>query len=61
MDFDLKARYLRRHDEAIRRIMDTVEMPDRVAENLVMFIRQNKVRCQKSGVTANSINCGMRK
>jgi hypothetical protein len=34
--------YLRRHDEAIRRIMDTVEMPDRVAGNLVMFIRQNK-------------------
>jgi hypothetical protein len=33
--------YLRRHDEAIRRIMDAVEMPDRVAENLVMFIRQN--------------------
>ena len=22
--------------------MDTVEMPDRLAENLVMFIRQNK-------------------
>jgi GAF domain-containing protein len=34
--------YLRRHDEAIRRIMDAVEMPDRVADNLVMFIRQNK-------------------
>ena len=34
--------YLQRHDEAIRRIMDTVEMPDRLAENLVMFIRQNK-------------------
>lgn len=34
--------YLRRHDQAIRRIMDTVEMPDRLAENLVMFIRQNK-------------------
>lgn len=33
--------YLRRHDEAIGRIMDAVEMPDRVAENLVMFIRQN--------------------
>jgi len=33
--------YLRRHDEARRRIMDAVEMPDRVAENLVMFIRQN--------------------
>lgn len=34
--------YLRRHDAALRRIMDTVEMPDRVAENLLMFIRQNK-------------------
>jgi hypothetical protein len=34
--------YLERHDEAIRRIMDAVEMPDRLAENLVMFIRQNK-------------------
>ncbi len=33
--------YLRRNDEAIRRIMDVVEMPDRVAENLVLFIRQN--------------------
>lgn len=33
--------YLHRHGEAIRRIMDAVEMPDRMAENLVMFIRQN--------------------
>ncbi len=33
--------YLRRHDEATRRIMDAVEMPDRVADNLVMFIRHN--------------------
>lgn len=33
--------YLRRHDDAIRRIMDAVEMPDRLAENLMMFIRQN--------------------
>ena len=33
--------YLRRRDEAIRRLMDAVEMPDRVAENLVMFIRQD--------------------
>ena len=33
--------YLQRHDDAIRRIMDAVEMPDRLAENLVMFIRQN--------------------
>jgi hypothetical protein len=34
--------YLRRHDKAIRSIMDAVEMPDRVAEKLVMYIRQNK-------------------
>ena len=33
--------YLRRHDEALRRIMETVETPDRVAADLVMFIRQN--------------------
>ena len=33
--------YLRRHDLALQRVMDAVEMPDRVAENLVMFIRQN--------------------
>jgi len=33
--------YLRRHDDALRRIMDAVEMPDRLAENLVMFVRQN--------------------
>ncbi len=31
-----------RHDQALRRIMDTVEMPDRLAENLLMFIRQNQ-------------------
>ena len=34
--------YLRRHDQAIHRIMDMVEMPDRMAENILMFIRQNK-------------------
>jgi Protein of unknown function (DUF1488) len=34
--------YLRRHDQALRRIMNTVEMPDRLAENLLMFMRQNK-------------------
>lgn len=33
--------YLRRHDEAHRRIMEAVEMPDRLAQNLIMFIRQN--------------------
>lgn len=39
--------YLRRHDEAVRRIMNTVEMPDRLAENLLMFIRQNKGKLPK--------------
>ena len=33
--------YLRRHDLALQRVMEAVEMPDRIAENLVMFIRQN--------------------
>ena len=33
--------YLRRHDQARQRIMEAVEMPDRLAENLAMFIRQN--------------------
>jgi hypothetical protein len=33
--------YLRRHDEALQRIMDTVEMPDQLAENLLMFVRKN--------------------
>ena len=36
--------YLRRHDEAMTRIMDRVEMPDRLAQNLIQFIRQNDGR-----------------
>jgi hypothetical protein len=34
--------YLGRHDQAMQRIMAAVDMPDRLAENLIMFIRQNK-------------------
>jgi hypothetical protein len=33
--------YLRRLDEARRRIMDIVDMPDRLADDLLMFVRQN--------------------
>ena len=33
--------YLRRHDEAMARVMEMVEMPDRLAQNLILFIRQN--------------------
>jgi hypothetical protein len=40
-DLPREIEYLRRHDEALRRIMDTVEMPDRMAENLVAYIRDN--------------------
>jgi hypothetical protein len=36
--------FLRRNDEAKRRIMNTVEMPDRMAENVVRFIRLNEGR-----------------
>ena len=34
--------YLRRHGDAMGRITERIEMPDRLAENLIMFIRQNK-------------------
>jgi hypothetical protein len=40
-DLPREIEYLQRHDDAIRRIMDSVEMPDRLAENLIMFVRQN--------------------
>ena len=29
--------FLRRNDEAMRRVMNTVEMPDRIAENLIRY------------------------
>jgi Fic family protein len=50
MDEDLPREidYLRRHDRALLRIMDAVDMPDRVAENLVMFIRQNEGTLSKN-------------
>jgi hypothetical protein len=41
-DLPREIEYLRCHDQALRGIMNTVEMPDRVAGNLLMFIRQNK-------------------
>jgi len=39
--------YLRRHDDALQRIMNTVEMPDRLAENLLIFIRKNHGKLEK--------------
>lgn len=40
--------YLRRHDLALQRTMEAVEMPDRLAENLLMFIRQNNGTLSKN-------------
>lgn len=33
--------YLRRHDDAMAKIMDMIEMPDQMVRNLIMFIRRN--------------------
>jgi Fic family protein len=43
-DWPREIDYLRRHDETMRRIVNTVEMPDRMAENLVRYIRLNQGR-----------------
>ena len=40
-DLPREIEYLRRHDEARRRIMEIVDMPDRLAQDLIMFIDQN--------------------
>ncbi len=34
--------YLKRHDEATRNIVNTIEISDRIAENLIIFILQNR-------------------
>jgi hypothetical protein len=46
-DLPREIEYLQRHDEAMRRIMDTVEMPDNLAENLVLMILQNHGKLAK--------------
>ncbi|WP_127904017.1 Fic family protein [Solirhodobacter olei] len=40
-DLPREINYLKRHDRAMSAIMNAVEMPDRLAEDLIMFIRQN--------------------
>jgi hypothetical protein len=40
--------YLCRYDDAVHRIVETVEMPDRLAQNLLMFIRQNHGKLPKN-------------
>ncbi|WP_372992999.1 hypothetical protein [Sulfitobacter sp.] len=33
--------YLKRHDAAMTTIMNAIEMPDRLADDFIMFVRQN--------------------
>jgi len=46
-DLPREIEYLRRQDEAIQQIMETVEMPNDLAGKLVLFIRQNSGRLGK--------------
>lgn len=39
--------YLKRHDRAMREVKDVVEMPDRLIENFIMFMRQNDWKLSK--------------
>lgn len=41
IDLPREISYLKCHDEAMRLISETVEMPDRLAQDLIIFIRQN--------------------
>jgi hypothetical protein len=43
VQFDLPREidFLRRHDQALGRIMDTVDMPDRLAKDFIMFAHRN--------------------
>jgi Fic/DOC family len=46
-DLPQEINYLKRHDEAMRRTMELVEMPDQMAEDLLMFIRKNNSKLGK--------------
>ena len=46
-DLPYEIDYLRRQDDAMRRIMEYVEMPDRTAEDLIRFIRENNNKLGK--------------
>lgn len=40
-DLPYEIEYLKRRDEAIKRLMNTVEMPDKLAEDFLLFVRRN--------------------
>ena len=41
LDLPKEIDYLKRHDRTMSRIMEAIEMPDRVAQNFILFVRQN--------------------
>ncbi len=41
LDLPREIDYLRRHDRTMSRIMEEVEMPNRLAQNFILFVRQN--------------------
>ncbi|OSQ38473.1 Fic family protein [Thalassospira mesophila] len=50
VDYDLPKEiiYLKSNDEALRGIMSVIEMPDRLAQDLIMHIRQNNGKLSKN-------------
>jgi hypothetical protein len=46
-DLPREIEYLRRRDKALSNVMNAVEMPDRKAEDFVMFVRQNGGKLSK--------------
>ncbi len=46
-DLPREADYLKRFDAALAAVINRVEMPDRLAQNLIMFIRQNEGELSK--------------
>ncbi|MEN8261357.1 MAG: Fic family protein, partial [Pseudomonadota bacterium] len=40
--------YLQQHDEAMARIREMIEIPDRLAQNLILFIRRNDGKLSKT-------------
>lgn len=47
-DLPREIHYLRRHDEAVRQIMELIEMPDNLAGRLLLLIRQYGGRLAKT-------------
>jgi len=46
-DLPREVDYLGKNDEAMRQIMDTVELPDNLAQNFIVFVRQNGGKLSK--------------